>query len=185
MCKIGRIDIDLNEYTCTSCKHYNGNPLCENFKPDFDWDCDALLCMAHKKKEADMKDEQISKDFRMSEFACNDEARTPVPEKYKENVRKLVTTILQPLRDYVGEPLHINSGYRTPAYNRACGGVKRSQHLRAGAGDVSTRNYSPEEIWRIVEWLIKEGIIPQCAIGRYPGFTHLDTRPDGRRWGKN
>ena len=52
-----------------------------------------------------------------------------------ENVEKLAKN-LQVLRDYIQKPITIISGYRTPEYNKKCGGVKRSQHLLAKAATL-------------------------------------------------
>lgn len=44
--------------------------------------------------------------------------------------------ILECIRDAIGRPLRIVSGYRTPATNRAVGGARRSYHLSARAADL-------------------------------------------------
>ena len=131
------------------------------------------------------KDEQISKHFKMSEFNCHD--GTPVPEKYKANVRKLVLTVLEPLRDYLKVPVYVNSGYRTPAYNKKCGGVKHSYHMKAMAADIAVRTISPKDLADFLKDEIRIGTRLGKAIGglgRYPGFTHVDIGP-ARRWGSN
>ena len=51
---------------------------------------------------------QVTKHFKLSEFACKD--GTQVPEKYQ--------------------------GYRTKEYNRRVGGASKSKHLTASAADV-------------------------------------------------
>lgn len=43
---------------------------------------------------------------------------------------------LEDLRRRIGRPLPILSGYRTPATNRAVGGVRFSRHLRGDAADI-------------------------------------------------
>lgn len=60
---------------------------------------------------------------------------TPTPEAI-ENLRALVLQVLQPLRDGLGRPLRVNSGYRGPAVNRAVGGSRNSQHLTGEAADI-------------------------------------------------
>lgn len=55
----------------------------------------------------------------------------------RARARALCEHVLEPLRAIVG-PLRVNSGFRSPATNRAVGGSKTSQHLRAEAADIET-----------------------------------------------
>ncbi len=48
----------------------------------------------------------------------------------------LVHQVLQPLRDAMGEPIKIGSGYRCTKLNKAVGGVGNSQHTRGQAADL-------------------------------------------------
>ena len=52
------------------------------------------------------------------------------------NLRNLCREVLQPLRDYEGKPIHVNSGYRCPELNEAVHGVGDSQHLYGEAADI-------------------------------------------------
>ena len=51
------------------------------------------------------------------------------------NIRRLVERLLQPLRDRLGEPITILSGYRSDELNRLVGGVPSSQHRLGEAAD--------------------------------------------------
>lgn len=52
------------------------------------------------------------------------------------NLTLLTLAVLQPLRDAMGEPIKIGSGYRCPALNAAVGGVSNSQHMTGEAVDL-------------------------------------------------
>ena len=52
----------------------------------------------------------------------------------------LCRNVLQPLRDHIGRPLLINSGYRCEQLNEAVHGVGRSQHLLGEAADLHIRH---------------------------------------------
>jgi len=129
----------------------------------------------------------LSKDFSMYEFDCHD--GTKVPDQYKTNVLRLVNEVLQPLRDITGSPIHVHSGYRTVSYNRACGGVVRSQHLVAKAADISIDGMDADYVNALMYGFMmarhtyyKQG----GGVGWYKGFTHVDIR-DGDHlsfWGK-
>lgn len=122
---------------------------------------------------------RLTANFSLDEFKCND--GTQVPEHLMDNVIALAEA-LQVLRDEIGLPIHINSAYRTPAYNLSVGGSKRSQHLVAKAADIVARGMSPTEVREIIERLISEGKMPQGGLGKYDSFTHYDIRGTKARW---
>jgi len=124
---------------------------------------------------------QLTKNFNLNEFNCKDGSK--VPSKYIENVKELSEN-LQIIRDYINEPIHINSGYRSPIYNKKVGGVSNSQHLYAKAADITSKNYTPKKLYKILLKLISENKIHNGGIGVYDGFIHYDIRKNKARWGK-
>ena len=52
-----------------------------------------------------------------------------------DNLNKLAD-YLDVIREKLGKPILINSGYRSPMLNKAVGGVANSQHLKGLAADV-------------------------------------------------
>lgn len=61
---------------------------------------------------------------------------TPTPQAV-ENMTRLIDVVLDPLREAYGNPVTVNSGYRSPALNEAVGGVKDSQHPTGEAADIT------------------------------------------------
>ena len=114
--------------------------------------------------------ERLSRNFMLSEFTC------PCCGAGQMNYHLIAG--LQFLRDRLGVALHINSGFRCPAHNKAVGGVVNSNHLKGLAADVACpAGYTPDQLAEEAE------NIPEFAnggIGIYPehGFVHLDV---GRR----
>ena len=94
-----------------------------------------LLIMSYK----------ISKNFTYEEMYASPTAKarlidnTPNDE-VKSNLYKLVTTILQPIRDEFGEPIIVTSGYRCPKLNTAIGGAINSMHKQGKAADIKAKN---------------------------------------------
>lgn len=119
------------------------------------------------------------KNFTIEELKCKD--GTPVPPELLDNANRLLDN-LQVLRDYIGEAVFLNSGYRTPSYNKKVGGAKNSQHLKATAGDITARGKTPRQLYNIILKLIKEGKMHDGGVGLYPGFVHYDVRPKPARW---
>jgi hypothetical protein len=52
------------------------------------------------------------------------------------NLVYLAANVLEPLRVAMGEPIKIGSGFRSPALNKAVGGVGNSQHMKGQAADL-------------------------------------------------
>ena len=89
-----------------------------------------------------------------------------------------VTKVADEARHRLGRPLRINSGYRSPAYNRAISGSSASIHMRGGALDLSG---SPATLHRILQEMRAEGLF-RGGIGRYKTFTHVDVRGKNADW---
>lgn len=53
-----------------------------------------------------------------------------------ENLNRLATTILDPVRKAFGKPIKVSSGFRSTLLNAAVGGVSNSQHLKGLAVDL-------------------------------------------------
>lgn len=127
---------------------------------------------------------KLTKNFNLSEFNCKDFRASPVPEKFYDNVQKLANE-LQKLRDKLGEPVFIISGYRTIDHNRKIGGAAKSYHLIAKAADIATRTKTPRQLADIIEAMILNKEIKIGGLGVYPSWIHLDIRRNKVRWTEN
>ena len=123
----------------------------------------------------------LSKNFVLAEFHCcrGHCAGAAVPSAAIPALRRLVTTVLQPMRDQFGS-CSVHSGYRNAAHNQHVGGEDHSHHRydqrpTAPAADVSFASGNVEawatEARRRMQMLGNIG-----GIGRYPaqGFVHVD-----------
>ena len=115
-----------------------------------------------------INDIKLSPNFTLSEFQCRCCGAVRVDP---ELVRKL-----QQLRDRIGKPIAITSGYRCPAHNRAVGGATQSQHLTGKAADITVKGMAPATVADHAE------AIGFGGIGRYATFTHVDCRDKKARW---
>lgn len=123
---------------------------------------------------------QLTKNFHIDEFACHD--GTTVPAELYGNVLELAEN-LQALRDKIGKPIKIISGYRHLEYNKKIGGARKSQHMDAMAADIKVKGIGPAKMAVIIEEAIAEGVMKKGGVGRYPTFTHYDIRGKNARWG--
>ena len=61
---------------------------------------------------------------------------TPSEEEVLK-LQKLIEAVLDPLREWWGKPIRVNSGYRCEALNEAVGGSNTSQHRLGEAADIT------------------------------------------------
>lgn len=122
---------------------------------------------------------KLENNFSLSEFRCRD--GSGVPEELMDNVRLLAEN-LQVLRDYIGRPVKIISGYRSPDYNKKIGGAKRSQHMLAKAADIKIEGMEPWMVHKIIEHLVYKGHMMKGGLGIYETFVHYDVRGRNARW---
>ena len=114
---------------------------------------------------------KLSANFRVKEFACAD-GSDPI------FVDSDLVNILQKIRTHFGKSVTITSAYRTPARNKAVGGVAYSQHLYGRAADISVKDTQPEKVASYADKLMPN----KGGIGTYKTFTHIDTRAAKARW---
>ena len=72
------------------------------------------------------------------------------------NMRVLAEKVFEPLREWVGGSIKINSFYRSSALNEAIGGSTRSQHCKGQAMDIDDI-YNHKTNKEMFEW-IKENL---------------------------
>lgn len=60
-------------------------------------------------------------------------------------LQKLIEAVLDPLREWYGKPITVNSGYRCEALNKAIGGAKSSQHMLGEAADITVGSKEENE----------------------------------------
>ena len=108
----------------------------------------------------------------MKEFACKDGSQVVFIDSH-------LVSILDILRNEVGKPVIINSGYRTPERNKAVGGAKYSYHMRGMAADIRINGMTAKEIANKLNKIIPDG----CGIIVYNTWVHIDTRAKTYRKG--
>ena len=122
---------------------------------------------------------RLTKNFTKREFKSKDGSR--MPDSVLDNVKELASN-LQVLRDFLGEPLRINSAYRSEDHNKAVGGSSNSQHLTGKASDLRVKDLDSDDLYHIIEALISEGKMKEGGLGLYNSFVHYDIRGARARW---
>ena len=84
---------------------------------------------------------KLSEHLDLSEVTRSDSAKRkgisnePTAE-HLENFKKLAENIFEPIRNHFKVPIHLSSGYRSAALNKAIGGASSSQHCTGEAIDI-------------------------------------------------
>lgn len=83
------------------------------------------------------------KHFTIEELSRSDKAKrmgmsNVPPKEQEENLVALVDSVLDPLREAYGSPIHVNSGYRSVGLNELIKGAKNSQHCFDSETEVLT-----------------------------------------------
>ena len=108
--------------------------------------------------------------FKEKEFACK--CCGQLPPLARENVKALVCEVLDPVREKLGMPIVVNSGYRCEKHNKDVGGARNSQHLRGEAADVTCA-----DLPRLKALIIENGKFDQLIT--YPTFLHVSYKRTG------
>ncbi|MBK1789960.1 YcbK family protein [Persicirhabdus sediminis] len=91
--------------------------------------------------------------------------------------------VIDEMVETMGAPVRqLTSIYRSPRYNRSCGGKSRSLHMQNMAIDVQFSGVSPSHVARTARTLRSRGLF-RGGIGRYSSFVHVDTRGTNVSWG--
>ena len=114
--------------------------------------------------------------FKEKEFACKCCGQLPLStgsgQAPRENVKALVREVLDPVREKLGMPIVVNSGYRCEKHNKDVGGVRNSQHLRGEAADIHCADNE-----RLKQLIIENGKFDQLIT--YPTFLHVSYKRTG------
>lgn len=116
--------------------------------------------------------EKVGQYFKVKEFACKDGSQVVFIDDY-------LCTVLDILRNKIGKPIIVTSGYRTPEWNAKCSGAKYSYHMRGMAADIKVNGMKAKELAEKLDEIVPDG----CGIIVYNGWVHFDVR-DGKKYRK-
>ena len=136
------------------------------------------------KPTGEQRPEWLSEHFKLEEFERSDVARqlqidNRVPAELIPSLRTLCREVLEPLRQHVGKPICINSGYRCPALNgsKQVQGQTNSQHLKGEAADIHLDSVAEGREW--FKWLMDNTNVDQLIWERKGStcWIHVSCKP--------
>lgn len=108
---------------------------------------------------------RLSKNFTLSELLISQTAARHGIDNYptvahQANLQRLVSGLLQPVRDLLAVPILVSSGYRSETLNRKIGGSRTSAHSIGFAADFTAPSYGDpyQIVTALVHLLPKHGI---------------------------
>ncbi|HWH74952.1 MAG TPA: D-Ala-D-Ala carboxypeptidase family metallohydrolase [Methylibium sp.] len=117
-----------------------------------------------------MTDERLTANFWLSEFLASDTAarlgidNTPTA-MVEATIRNVLAPGMQAVRDLLGVPVQITSGYRSPKLNAAVRGSQGSQHCSGHAADFRAPGFGTPR--RVCELLVQ-----RMALVRFDQLIH-------------
>ena len=102
---------------------------------------------------------------------------TRLPNDIEESLTDLVVNVLDPVREKLGRPIVVNSGFRCPVHNRAVGGATGSQHVKGEAADVTLVQGSGCRVNDLAKAIVANGTWDQLIL--YPRFVHVSYKRGG------
>jgi len=134
---------------------------------------------------------QLSQNLSLAEMTISETAKRkgisnqPNPE-HLNNMEVLAEKVFQPIREHFKIPIHISSGYRSKALNKAIGGSQTSQHSTGQAMDIDMDNTSITNA-QLFHW-IKDNLqfdqlIWEFGTTKNPDWVHVSFVAPGK--GKN
>ena len=93
------------------------------------------------------------------------------PQTAVGNLRNLCQKVLEPLRQHLGKPIIVTSGYRSKELNKAVGGVENSQHLVGEAADLRIESEKQGREW--MAWIMDNCEFDQLILERNTKATWL------------
>ena len=115
---------------------------------------------------------KIRKNFTEEEIRCPCCNAMPEGEVFERFM-----DLLQVLRDIMGIPFIVTSGFRCRIHNDSLpNSAKDSRHLYGDAVDISRGGWTGQVLRKFVFEAFKLGF----SVGLYPTYVHIDQRPVGK-----
>ena len=128
---------------------------------------------------------KLTENFSLAEMTKSETAlrldlpNDPEPD-HLENMKALAENVLQPVRNYFGMGVKVNSAYRHPDVNKAVGGSTTSDHCKGMAADIEIPGIPNAEL---AEWIQNNLEFRQLILEFYTpgvpdsGWVHVSYNP--------
>jgi zinc D-Ala-D-Ala carboxypeptidase len=98
-------------------------------------------------------------------------------EKQLKAMKELALNVFEPLRIWAGEPIRVNSFFRSEAVNRKIGGAKNSQHKANDGSAIDISAMSKKNNADLFNYILKnldfDQLIWEFGNDKIPGWVHV------------
>jgi zinc D-Ala-D-Ala carboxypeptidase len=107
-------------------------------------------------------------------------------EAHLANFKLLAEKVFEPIRKHFGKPIHISSGYRSEALNKAVKGSKSSQHCKGEAIDIDMDGNSNGITNKMIFDYVKDNLSFDQMIWEFgtdlnPDWVHVSYSASGKQ----
>lgn len=92
------------------------------------------------------------------------------------DVKPELKAVLNSISSATGQEILVNSGYRSPEYNKKVGGAKKSAHVEKIAADIDMTGMDNSTRTKVVETAIDAGAKRFITYDSMPNVLHIDMR---------
>lgn len=114
-------------------------------------------------------------EFLRSQTAARHGISMDPPIEVIDNLRRLCVDILQPLREHIGVPITISSGFRPLELNTLIGGSTTSAHMDGRAADIIIEGIKPLQVAEAIEHL---NLPYDQVIHEFRQWVHVGISPE-------
>lgn len=118
-------------------------------------------------------------EFQRSEAAIKHSIKNEMSASEIEKAKLLCENIFEPIREKLGKPIKINSGFRSLLLNKVIKGAKTSQHCKGEAMDIDLHD-KELFVW-IIENLDFDQAIFEGGTETQAGWFHISYKASGNR----
>jgi D-alanyl-D-alanine dipeptidase len=132
---------------------------------------------------------QLSKNLSLAEVIRSETAKrkgvSNMPtEAHIANFKLLAEKVFQPIREHFSVPIHISSGYRSEALNKAIKGSNTSQHCTGEAIDIDmdATSVTNAEIFKYIKDNLEfDQLIWEFGTDANPDWVHVSYESTGKQ----
>lgn len=120
----------------------------------------------------------MAKYFSKTEFCCKHCGQLP-----ENGIDERLLAVLDDVREKVGSPIFVSSGYRCLVHNKNIGGASQSYHVKGMAADVYSNDLDVHCLKKVIkEVMVSKGL--EGGLQEYTDqeFVHVDVRGYWSSW---